>query len=145
MVDFSTPDEFQAQIFPAQPTQKGIGWRCSSMAALLSLICSSPISAEQLLGEDAASIPIFDVHVHYHEPAWQPFPPESVITIFDQNRVAMALVSSSPDDGTLALWEHSPERIVPELAPYHGDWTNQTWMSNDGMEDYLTTRLAENE
>ena len=150
MKDTITSEELHAEVFPVQFEKNGIGWRCSancvrilSMFALLSLFESSPILADPLLGDDAASIPIFDTHVHYNEPAWQTFPPETVITILDQNQVVLALVSSSPDDGTLALWEHSPERIIPELGPYHGDWTNLNWMSNDGMADYLTDRLAE--
>ena len=153
MTDILTPEGLQARVFSAQFAQKRIGCRCSAhnvhilpIFAILSfvvMLSPSPVSADPLLGDDAASIPIFDVHVHYNEPAWQSFPPETVINIFDQNKVALALVSSSPDDGTLALWEHSPERIISELGPYHGDWTNLNWMSNDGMADYLSDRLAE--
>lgn len=103
---------------------------------------ASPVLAEPLLGDDARTIPIFDAHVHYSEPAWGPFPPETVIALFDRNRVAMALVSSTPDEGTITLWQLAPSRVVPELRPYHGDWDKADWMSSPGMLGYLNERLA---
>jgi hypothetical protein len=54
----------------------------------------------------------------------------------------MALVSSSPDDGTIMLWEYAPERIVPELRPYHGQAGAANWTKAPGMLDYLQKRLA---
>jgi predicted TIM-barrel fold metal-dependent hydrolase len=60
----------------------------------------------------------------------------------DKSGVAMALVSSSPDDGTIMLWEYAPERIVPELRPYHGQAGAANWTKAPGMLDYLKQRLA---
>jgi len=108
---------------------------------LSAVLLAAPATAEPLLGEDAKTIPIFDAHVHYSEPAWGPYPPETVIALFDTNRVAMALVSSSPDEGTIRLWELAPSRIVPELRPYHGEWGSTNWMSYPGMTGYLAERL----
>ena len=97
MAEIFTLKGLKALIFPAKPAQMGLGWLClasgariSRMGVVLSFLYSSPIAAEQLLGEEAASIPIFDVHVHYNAPAWQAFPPETVITLFDRNRVTLA-------------------------------------------------------
>lgn len=105
-------------------------------------LLAAPAWAEPLLGADAKTIPIFDAHVHYSEPAWGPFPPETVIALLDHNRVAMALVSSTPDEGTITLWELAPARIVPELRPYRGEWEISNWMSDPRMTDYLAERLA---
>jgi predicted TIM-barrel fold metal-dependent hydrolase len=80
--------------------------------------------------------------LHYKEPAWGPYPVESVVELMDQNGVAMALVSSTPDEGTIKLWEFAPNRIVPELRPYHGDAGSSNWAKADGMADYLRGRLA---
>ncbi len=106
------------------------------------LFLAAPALAEPLLGDAALTTPIFDAHVHYNEPAWEPFPPGSVIALFDRNRVAMALVSSSPDEGTIRLWELAPSRIVPELGPYQNDQDKANWMGLPKMEDYISERLA---
>ena len=107
-------------------------------ASLTSPACAGPIGEHE-----AAKLPIFDAHIHYKEPAWEAFPPETVLKMMDRNGVAMALVSSTPDDGTIMLWEHAPERIVPELRPYLGDWGSSNWTEFDGMADYIQTRLEQ--
>ena len=94
------------------------------------------------IGDAIKDVPLFDAHVHYKEPAWGPYPVESVVALMDQNGVAMALVSSTPDEGTIKLWEFAPNRIVPELRPYHGDAGSSNWAKADGMADYLRGRLA---
>ncbi len=60
----------------------------------------------------------------------------------DRNGVAMGLVSSTPDEGTIMLWEYAPNRIVPELRPYHGSAGSGNWTKAPGMEEYLEERLA---
>ena len=91
---------------------------------------------------DHADLPIFDAHVHYKEPAWGPYPVDRVLDLMDRNGVAMGLVSSTPDEGTIMLWEHAPNRIVPELRPYHGIWGSSDWTDFPGMSDYLDQRRA---
>ena len=39
------------------------------------------------------------------------------------------------------LWEYAPNRIVPELRPYHGSAGSSNWTKSPGMESYLETRL----
>ena len=97
--------------------------------------------ADEPIGDAAKDLPIFDAHIHYKEPAWGPYPPETVIELMDRNGVAMGLVSSTPDQGTILLWEHAPNRIVPELRPYHGTAGSSNWMAAYGMEQYLEQRL----
>ena len=104
---------------------------------------TSPACAGPIVEHEAAKLPIFDAHIHYKEPAWEAFPPETVLKMMDRNGVAMALVSSTPDDGTIMLWEHAPDRIVPELRPYLGDWGSSNWTEFDGMADYIQTRLEQ--
>jgi len=57
-------------------------------------------------------LPIFDAHIHYKRPAWERYPVENIIELMDKNGVAMGLVSSTPDEGTIMLWEYAPNRIV---------------------------------
>lgn len=96
-----------------------------------------------LAGDKAKTMPIFDAHIHYKEPAWGPYPVETIIEMMDRNGVAMGLVSSSPDEGTIMLWEYAPNRVVPELRPYHGRAGSSNWTDMDGMASYLEGRLEQ--
>lgn len=111
--------------------------------AAVMLVATLPITAiaDQPIGAAANDLPIFDAHIHYKEPAWGPYPPKTIIELMDRNGVAMGLVSSTPDQGTIMLWEHAPNRIVPELRPYHGDAGSSNWMAAHGMDKYLRQRL----
>ena len=93
------------------------------------------------IGDAVQTLPIFDAHVHYKEPAWDSYPVDSIIELMDRNGVAMGLVSSTPDEGTIMLWEYAPNRIVPELRPYHGNAGSSNWAKSPGMEAYLANRL----
>lgn len=106
------------------------------------LVLSSPVqSDEPSIGDAANDLPLFDAHLHYKEPAWAPYPVQSVIELMDETGVAMALVSSTPDEGTIMLWQYAPNRIVPELRPYHGDIGSSNWTKAADMETYLAGRL----
>ena len=59
----------------------------------------------------------------------------------DRNGVAMGLVSSTPDEETIMLWEYAPNRIVSELRPYHGDAGSSNWTKAEAMDKYLLGRL----
>jgi predicted TIM-barrel fold metal-dependent hydrolase len=111
-------------------------------ASMLCLLTSAPsLADDKKIAEPTGDLPIFDAHIHYKEPAWGPYPPQSVIELMDRNGVAMGLVSSTPDDGTIRLFEFAPNRIVPELRPYHGNAGSSNWTKATGMEEYLQQRL----
>lgn len=93
------------------------------------------------IGDHVDQLPVFDAHVHYKEPAWGPYPPGTVVELMDKAGVAMALVSSTPDDGTIKLYEYAPNRVVPELRPYHGGWGSSNWSRAPDMLEYLRGRL----
>lgn len=120
----------------------------AKLAGLVSLLAASLITgpacaddSEAPIGEGVHELPLFDAHVHYKEPAWDAYPVESIVRLMDKGGVAMGLVSSSPDEGTIMLFEHAPSRIVPELRPYHGSHGSSNWTEFDGMADYLEGRL----
>ncbi len=108
------------------------------------IVLAFPAAADQAppIGADIEQVPLFDAHMHYKRPAWEPYPVETVIELMDRSGVAMALVSSTPDEGTIRLWEYAPERIVPELRPYHDGAGSSNWTKAEGMEAYLRERLA---
>jgi hypothetical protein len=88
-----------------------------------------------------AQLPIFDAHIHYSQPDWDVVPPERVLDILAQANVKRALVSSTPDDGTLKLHQRAPGLVVPELRPYRtrGDMTG--WPRDPAVAAYVEDRL----
>ncbi|PIB25107.1 amidohydrolase [Amylibacter kogurei] len=95
------------------------------------------------IGDGVHDLPLFDAHIHYKQPAWADYPVKSIVELMDRNGVAMGLVSSTPDQGTIMLWEYAPNRIVPELRPYHGEAGSSNWAKTEGMTKYLKKRLAD--
>ena len=115
---------------------------CSLCAGLMAMTTPSAADGDHApIGEGVKDLPIFDAHIHYKEPAWDAYPVESIIELMDESGVAMGLVSSSPDEGTIKLWEYAPNRVVPELRPYHGSAGSSNWTKSEGMEEYLAERL----
>ncbi|SDL01823.1 amidohydrolase family protein [Aliiruegeria lutimaris] len=112
-----------------------------ALPILLFLSCGPAGSGEAPIGAAVQDLPIFDAHIHYKEPAWEAYPVESIIELMDRNGVAMGLVSSTPDAGTIMLWEYAPNRVVPELRPYHDDANSSNWAKAEGMKTYLRGRL----
>ena len=94
------------------------------------------------IGDGIEDVPLFDAHMHYNKPAWNAYPPDAVLRLMDSTGVAMALVSSTPDEGTITLWKFATSRIVPELRPYHDSAGSSNWTRFPGMFEYLTGRLA---
>ena len=110
------------------------------LLAMSLIISSYPLAADPI-GDDVNDLPMFDAHMHYKQEAWERYPPTHVIELMDKAGVAMALVSSTPDEGTIKLYKFAPSRIIPEMRPYHGDWGSSNWMRSPDMIDYITKRL----
>ncbi len=122
--------------------------RKSRVFSLVSALILAPIVAfsdqgnhDHPIGDAIKDVPIFDAHIHYKEPAWDEYPVEAIVGLMDRTGVAMGLVSSTPDEGTIRLWEFAPNRIVPELRPYHGSAGSSNWTEFPEMADYLEGRL----
>jgi hypothetical protein len=89
----------------------------------------------------AQPLPIFDVHIHYSQPDWDSLPPERVLAILAAAGVRRALVSSTPDDGTLKLYEKAPAIVVPMLRPYRVGSDRESWSRDPAVQAYVETRL----
>ena len=87
------------------------------------------------------TLPIYDTHVHYKEPAWEVYPPDVIIALLKSSGVVKALVSSTPDEGTRMLYKEDPERIVPFLRPYYEDINSSNWYLKDRVFSYILNRL----
>jgi predicted TIM-barrel fold metal-dependent hydrolase len=92
-------------------------------------------------GPAAAQLPIFDAHIHYSRPAWDVYTPERALSILAQAGVRRAIVSSTPDDGTVKLYEKAPAGIVPFLRPYRTRDDMSSWTRDPAVAAYVEERL----
>jgi hypothetical protein len=98
--------------------------------------CLSPVGAKA-----DGVLPLFDTHVHYSQPAWQFFKTGEIFDLLKKAGVVKALVSSTPDDGTLKLYNLRKDVIVPSLRPYREGSDSSNWFAQQATLDYLTARL----
>src|SRR5258708_36946408 len=89
----------------------------------------------------AAQLPIFDAHIHYSKPDWSAYTPERALSILAQAGVRRAIVSSTPDDGTLLLYDRAPAGIVPFLRPYRTREDMGSWTPDPAVPAYVEDRL----
>jgi amidohydrolase family protein len=89
-------------------------------------------------------LPIFDTHIHYSAPDWTAYPPDRILGILRQAGIKRALVSSTPDDGTLTLYQKDSKRIVPILRPYRTRDDIGHWWQDPSVLAYVQERLAKN-
>jgi hypothetical protein len=85
---------------------------------------------------------IFDTHIHYSAADWIEYPPERILGILQKAGIKRALVSSTPDDGTLALYTRDPQRIVPILRPYRTRDDMGHWWQDPSVLAYVQERLT---
>ena len=107
-------------------------WR-SLLLAFLTVFSPTPGWPQEL--------PIFDAHIHYSQPDWSVYSPEAALAILDRAGVRWAMVSSTPDDGTLRLFDKAPDRIVPILRPYRTRNDMGTWTGDVSILSYVESRL----
>ena len=86
-------------------------------------------------------LPIFDTHLHYSRPAWQSVAPNEAARKLHAAGVPRALVSSSPDDGSLTLHRTDAGRFAPVLRPYRDEVSPSNWYRDPKTPAYLEARL----
>ncbi len=89
----------------------------------------------------APRLPLFDTHVHYSRGAWEVYSPKRILKKLAAAGVKRALVSSTPDEGTLMLYEADPRRIVPNLRPYRVSGDMSRWAWDGEVLAYVTKRI----
>ena len=107
---------------------------CAALAAALLLLGGPQLAAVQL--------PIFDAHIHYSRPDWDTYTPDAALSILARAGIHRAIVSSTPDDGTLKLYERAPKTIVPFLRPYRTREDLSRWHGDPGVAAYVEERLT---
>ncbi|HKW93768.1 MAG TPA: amidohydrolase family protein [Methylomirabilota bacterium] len=109
-----------------------------SLALTLVALGAGPLRAQNPV------LPIFDTHIHYSAPDWAEYPPDRILGILGQAGIKRALVSSTPDDGTLTLYAKDPKRVVPILRPYRTRDDIGHWWQDPAVLAYVQDRLAKN-
>jgi hypothetical protein len=89
----------------------------------------------------AAQFPIFDAHIHYSRPDWSVYTPERALSMLAQAGVRRAIVSSTPDDGTVMLYDKAPAGIVPFVRPYRTRDDMGSWPRDAAVAAYVEERL----
>ena len=112
------------------------------LATLVVALLSAVMAGDASRAEAQDDLPIFDTHLHYSSDGWANFSVDAVLDLMTQAGVYRALISSTPDDGTLALYERAPDRIVPVLRPYRTRGDMATWTSDPTVVSYVEERLA---
>ncbi|MEE9275015.1 MAG: amidohydrolase, partial [bacterium] len=69
------------------------------------------------------------------------YSPAQILKILGAAGVRRALVSSTPDEGTLKLFSAGPQRIVPSLRPYRSRADMGGWTRSQEVFDYVSKRL----
>lgn len=108
--------------------------RVAAIVTLGLLFAGMPARASELL-------PIFDAHLHYSDHTWASLSPMAALALLDQAGVTGALVSSTPDDGTLMLQQADPRRVVPALRPYRSQADMANWYRDAEVLAYVENRI----
>ncbi|MCI0546764.1 MAG: amidohydrolase [Candidatus Rokubacteria bacterium] len=112
--------------------------------ALAGLVIAALLAGTATLGaqpQATGDLPIFDTHIHYSAPDWTEYPPERILGLLEKAGVRRALVSSTPDDGTLDLHRKDPKRVVPILRPYRTRDDMGHWWQDPAVLAYVEDRL----
>ncbi len=107
------------------------------VGAALALACLAAVQARGASDD----LPLTDTHLHYSQSSWDAYSPQAVLAILDRAGVRRAFVSSTPDDGTLRLYQAAPDRIVPVLRPYRERGDLGGWHRDPSVVGYLEERL----
>ena len=94
------------------------------------------------LGAQTEPLPIFDTHIHYSAPDWAEYPEDRILGILAAAGIRRALVSSTPDEGTIKLYRKDPKRIVPILRPYRTRDDMGHWWQDPAVLAHIEARLA---
>jgi hypothetical protein len=97
-------------------------------------------AAGALCGEP---LPLFDAHLHYNAEAAARWPAPAAVDILRRNGVRGALVSSTPNEGTLALEKAASAsvKVVRFIRPYRNEADRATWFRDPAILAMLQTEL----
>ena len=84
-------------------------------------------------------MPIFDAHIHFSHDAAERLSAGEAAAILEKAGLKRALVSSSGDAGTRALYAAAPGLVLPSLRPYRRRGEISSWVDDPSVVDFLET------
>ncbi|MEE8396966.1 MAG: amidohydrolase, partial [bacterium] len=111
-------------------------------AALALALVSAAAAPGPATAEEPQPYPIFDAHLHFSAPAAAAYPVARVLAKLRRAGVARALVSSSPDAGSLALRAAAPQTFLPFSRPYRKGVGPANWTEDGATPAYVAGQLA---
>jgi hypothetical protein len=107
------------------------------------------LTAVSLSASGQDELPLFDAHIHYSVGATAAYPPSAALGLLDSAGIRRAILSSTPNDGTIRLYALYPERFVPFLRPYRktrdlASWSAEraTWYRDPETLTFIEQELA---
>ena len=110
-------------------------WACWLLVNIILGLLSSVVMA-------AEKMPLFDGHIHYNRDVWTIYSPEAALAKLERAGIVQALVSSTPDEGTIKLYKLEPKLVIPVLRPYRTPVDRGTWYRDPQLLNYLNERLS---
>ncbi|MBI5035669.1 MAG: amidohydrolase family protein [Chloroflexi bacterium] len=87
------------------------------------------------------TLALYDGHLHYSSDVWANYPVSKIKSLLDQVGIKRALVSSTPNEGTVRLYQADPNRIIPEVRPYRTRDDMGNWFSNPQIVAFVEQEL----
>ncbi len=119
-----------------------------SSAAILVTPTSAPRATSHPLNNPTTQPPsiftaqLYDAHLHYSQNSWEVYSVSEIKTILDRAGIKRVLVSSTPNEGTLKLYEADPTRVVPEFRPYRTESDLARWFTNPETVAFIEQGLS---
>jgi len=116
---------------------RGLKQQYARLRALL--ITASLFATQGVL----AGQPLFDAHLHYNIEDAEHYPPDRIIAILGDSKIAKAVVTSRPPRQALVLHESAPSVILPILGVYRTQFEKQLWMYDRSLPGRVESLLEE--
>ncbi len=88
-----------------------------------------------------APMPIFDAHIHFSHDAAERHSVADAVAFMERAGLKRALISSSGDAGTRALYAAAPDLVLPSLRPYRRRGEIGRWVDDPSVTGFLEDRL----
>jgi predicted TIM-barrel fold metal-dependent hydrolase len=84
---------------------------------------------------------IHDAHLHFSADSQAAYTLDQIIAVMDGAGIQRALFSSTPNDGTVQLYQKIPQRIIPSLRPYRTRADISTWFNDSTIVPFVEQEL----
>lgn len=105
-------------------------------------IAPQPTTPAQLTRQPSNNtLVIHDAHLHYSADSQAAYTVDQIIGIMDGANIQRALFSSTPNEGTVQLYQKIPARIIPSLRPYRTRADISLWFDDPTILKFIDDEL----